>query len=82
MEKQKRFTVTDLYLACYLQINGILPELQSINGRVIFTFPATDELYKLVNAYNTGAAVSVLDYITALKNLRGQMHNVKAGVQQ
>lgn len=81
MEKQRNFTVTDLYLACYLQINGIPPEFQILHGRVIFSFPATDELYKLVNAYNSGATAPVLDYITVLKNLRAQMHNVKAGVR-
>lgn len=78
MEKVKRFTITDLYLACYLQINGILPELQSLNGRIIFSFPATDELYKLVNEYNTGAVASVVDYTAALKDLRARMHNAKA----
>ncbi len=82
METAKQFTITDLYLACYLQINGIIPELQSIRGRVVFTFPATDEVYKLANAYNTGALASVVDYAVALKNLRARMHNVKAGAQR
>ncbi len=79
MQFEKRFTITDLYLACYLQINGIIPELQSHNGRVIFSFPVTDELYKLVNGYNTGAKASVLDYTTALKTLRARMLSAKAG---
>ncbi len=79
MQFEKRFTITDLYLACFLQINGIFPDLQSLNGRVIFTFPATDELYKLVNAFNTGAKASVLDYITALKDLRARMYAIKTG---
>ena len=63
----------DIYLSSFLLICGIHPTLEVRNRTVIFTFPADDELYKLMFLYNSNTEVKVGDFVTAIKTLRGQM---------
>ena len=71
--KQKNFTTLDLYLSAFLESNGIQPNLETNNGRVVFSFPQSEELYKLISAYNSNESVPIADYIYVLKNLKGRM---------
>lgn len=68
-----RFTTLDIYLAAFLLLYGIKPDLELLNGRVIFSFPATGQLYEGVMIYNAGSEVRVTEFVTAVKMLRGQM---------
>ncbi len=47
----KVLSTLDIYLSSFLALHGIQPELKNINGRVIFSFTVSDELYRLANAY-------------------------------
>ncbi|RJQ42634.1 MAG: hypothetical protein C4538_13280 [Nitrospiraceae bacterium] len=67
------FSTLDIHLSAFLLIYGIQPILELRNGRVIFTFPATGELYKAIMLYNSNIDVHVADFVTAVKTLRGQM---------
>lgn len=79
--EQRLFTTLDIYLAGFLALNGISPRLELNNGRVVFTFPATDQLYKLTMNFNSNAPVPVADFVTTVKTLRGQMLTMKGGKQ-
>jgi len=70
---QRFFTTLDIYLSSFLSIHGIEPSLEMNNGRVIFVFPATDELYNLTLRFNSNVNVPVADFVVAIKTLRGQM---------
>lgn len=71
--EQRLFTTLDIHLASFLKLNGIPPTLQLNNGRVVFTFPATNQLYKLTMDFNSNVPVPVADFVTTVKTLRGQM---------
>ena len=71
--EQRHFTTLDIYLASFLALNKIPPMLELNNGRVVFTFPATDQLYKLTMNFNSNVTVPVADFVTMVKTLRGRM---------
>ena len=71
--EQRLFTTLDIYLAGFFALNGIPPTLELNNGRVVFTFPATDQLYKLMMDFNSNVDVPVADFVTTVKTLRGRM---------
>lgn len=71
--KKRDFGILDIYLAAFLSIHGIKPELKIANNRVTFNFPVTDELYRIMYAYNSNEPTPVADFVTSIKTLRGQM---------
>lgn len=70
---QRTLQILDIYVSAYLSLCGISPKLETNNGRVVFVFPATDDLYKLMVNYNSNVNVPVTDFVTTVKALRGQM---------
>lgn len=79
MAEIKTFQTLDLYISAYLNLCGIQPELQFTNGRVVFVFTRSDDVYRLLSNYNANASVGVADFTTVIKTLRGQMLSMKAG---
>ena len=79
MEKteKKNFTTLDIYLSAFLTLFGIHPELKLNNGKVIFSFPANEDLYKLMLNFNSNVNVPVTDFVTTVKTLRGQMLSMR-----
>lgn len=73
MEKHKDFTTLDIYLSAFLSQFGIQPSLKLNNGKVVFSFPATEDLFKLMMNFNSNVNVPVTDFVTLVKTLRGQM---------
>lgn len=71
--EKKTLNTLDLYLAAFLTLHGLQPDLQVNNGRVTFNFDITDDLYRFSNAYNSNDTIPVADFVTAVKTLRGQM---------
>ncbi len=71
--EQKNFQTMDIWLSSFLSLYGTPPKLEVINGRVIFTFPVSDDLYKLMTNYNSNVDIPVADFVTTVKTLRGQM---------
>jgi hypothetical protein len=70
---EQKISTLDLYLASFLTLCGIHATLEVKDSRVIFNFPSTDELHKLIMNYNSNVNVPVADFVTAIKTLRGQM---------
>lgn len=71
--KSKVFSTLDLYLSSFLVLRGLIPKLEINNGKVVFTFPVSDSLYKFMGEYNANINVPITDLITHIKMLRGQM---------
>lgn len=74
MKKQEKvFTTLDIYLSSFLSLFGVQPELKLNNGKVVFSFPASDDLFKLMMNFNSNVNIPVTDFVTLVKTLRGQM---------
>lgn len=73
MEKKMNFKTMDIYLSSFLSLSGQPPNLKVNHGKVIFSFPASDDLYKLMMNFNSNVSVPVTDFVTLIKTLRGQM---------
>jgi len=80
MPKAKQtFQTLDLYLAAFLSLSGTPPVLESKNTRVVFSFPANVDLYRLISNFNENVSVPVAQYAMAVKALRGQMITMREG---
>ncbi|HVN96247.1 MAG TPA: hypothetical protein VMT62_07455 [Syntrophorhabdaceae bacterium] len=77
MDENKRVGIQDIHVAAWLQARNIFPELKLVAGRVIFSFPATDEFYLLLEEYNANPLTPIADFVGVLKRLRGQMMAIK-----
>ncbi len=80
MKTQKKWNTLDIHIAAYLEYRGIPIELENLNGRVIFTAPPSDELYRLTSAYNTNDPVPIADYVGALRALKARMFAARGRV--
>jgi hypothetical protein len=78
MEKAKQtFNSLDLYLSAFLSLSGIQPELKLQEGKIIFSFPTSDDLFKVINNYNSNVNIPVADFVTTVKTLRGRMLSMR-----
>lgn len=77
MEKAKELELIDLYVAAFFMLHGSHPQLILKNGRVVFVFDTSDEVYRLMAMFNGNQEVPCLDMVTAIKTLRGQMLTLK-----
>jgi hypothetical protein len=75
--EEQRLTILDIYLAAFLSLHQVTPNLELNNGRVNFIFPSTEQVNKLITVYNRNAVVPVADFAVAIKTLRGQMFALK-----
>lgn len=71
--KQTTFQTLDIGLASFLKLNNLPITLEINNTKVVFTSPVSDDLYKLITNYNSNVSVPVLDFVTTVKVLRGQI---------
>lgn len=67
------YKTLDLYQSAFLLLCGLKPDLEMNNGKVLFSFQVTEELYKFITLYNSNIDVKVTDFVTVIKALRGQM---------
>ncbi len=77
MAETKIINLLDIYLSSFLSLHGIEPRLEAKGGKVVFTFPATDRVYGLMNLFNQNSEVGVADFATSVKTLRGKMLTAK-----
>ena len=80
MAKTKTFSTLDIYLASFLSLHDQDVILELRNGKVVFTFESKDNLYRLMNQFNSNEDVPVADYTTAIKTLRGKMLTRKESI--
>lgn len=68
------FETDDLYLTS--AITTILkkpPGFKVINGRTIFIYPVSDELYKAISQYQSGVKLNAIELTLNIKKLRAEM---------
>lgn len=75
----KVLSLLDIHLASWLSLHGIEPILENRNGKVVFLFEASDNLYRLINQFNSNEPIPIGDYVTRLKTLRGKMLSAREG---
>ena len=76
--EQKTFSTSDLYLASALSVFlNTLPELQVTGRVVVFFFPASDALFRAIEAFNKGTALNALEYSRMIKKLKGDMLSMR-----
>ncbi len=81
MAKTQVINLLDIYLSSFLSLHGVEPTLELKNGKVIFTFESTDQVYRLMNLFNSNKPVPVADFVTVVKTLRGKMLTAKESIQ-
>jgi Domain of unknown function (DUF5659) len=73
----KTLSLRDVQIAAFLAFHGIQPQLEILDGsnRVVFVFPATDDVRSIINLYNSDAPIKIplFSYMEKLKLLRSQM---------
>ena len=79
MVKNKVLSLFDIHLASWISSAWIEPLLENRNGKVLFLFEASDNLYRLINQFNSNEPVPIGDYVTKLKTLRGKMLSAREG---
>lgn len=71
---EKNFDTADGYLASAITLLlKHFPDYKLQNGKILFVFPISDDLYRAMSAYNGGAEVNVFEYAQTLKRLRAEM---------
>lgn len=69
--------IFDINLSAFLQLQGIIPQLQKEGSRVIFFFPSDKKTYELMKSYNENPSIPVLDFVRHLRQLRSQMLSLR-----
>ncbi len=70
----KEFETADLYLSSAIAILlRTQPGYRVENGRTLFVFPISDDLFAVMNAYNNGVSLSAIEYAQMIKRLRAEM---------
>jgi len=64
----------DIHPAAYLEFRGIPITIENISGRAVFTAPLSDELYRLISAYNQNDPIPIIDYVGILRSLKARMY--------
>jgi len=76
---EKILSLMDINLTAFLSLHGIDPTLENRSGKIVFLFNASDDLYRLINDFNSNRMVPVGDFVTRLKTLRGKMLAAREG---
>ena len=67
------FTSLDIYLSAFLSFHGIEPILENRQGKIVFLFENSDELYRCIDRFNNDEAVPVNSFATKVKTLKGKL---------
>lgn len=77
VKSNQQISILDLNTSAFLSMHGLEPELSMQGGRVVFNFPAGEEFYRLSSLYNDNLSVGCLDFVQAIKKMRGKMLSMK-----
>ena len=71
----KLFKTTDPYLSGAIEVitnNKIAASFEVIRGRTLAVFPQSDELYRAMNAFNSGASFPLIEYAEAVRRIKSE----------
>jgi hypothetical protein len=77
MERENKYTTSDLYLTAYLKLKGFKMVVEKNKGKATFIFERTDEIVKEVTNYlNEAGSCEPLLYANSIKNLKNLLYNL------
>jgi len=77
MERENKYTTSDLYLTAYLKLKGFKMVVEKNKGKATFIFERTDEIVKEVTNYlNESGSCEPLLYANSIKNLKNLLYNL------
>jgi hypothetical protein len=81
-ENPDRIRIQDLTgIAPWLEKAGIQVNLErEESGRVVGFVPESDEVYRLVAAYQSGPTVDLLDFLTHQRRMRGRLLDLRGDI--
>lgn len=72
--EEKKFETADLYLASAISLLlKSTPSYKVLNGKTLFIFPISDDLYRAMNSFNNGVSVNAYEYSQMIRRLRAEM---------
>lgn len=73
-EERTDFATSDLYLASAVSLLlKIFPEYELAQGKILFHFPKSPELYEAIASYSDGILLNAYEYAFRIKRLRAEM---------
>jgi hypothetical protein len=76
-EGEKVYSTLDAYQAGFLTLRGHIPNFIEQGEKIVFVFSGTDDLYRDLSDYNSGAEVEALKLAIAVKSLKSQIHSMR-----
>ena len=76
-KQEKPFRISDIYTAAYLSLSNLSYTLEKQNGKILFCFMPSPDLYKLLNSFNEGIQVNVEEFSRTIRRLRAVMLQAK-----
>ena len=77
MERENKYTTSDLYLTAYLKLKGFKMVVEKNKGKATFIFERTDEIVKEATNYlNEAGSCEPLLYANSIKNLKNLLYNL------
>jgi len=77
MEKEEKYTTSDLYLGAYLKYKGYKMSVEKQRSKAVFVFDKNEELQQEVNNYlNESGSCEPLLYTNSIKNLKNLLYNL------
>lgn len=73
-----KFQTLDIYLTAFLAYHGIQPNLEDVNGKIVFTFSGDQsKIFETIARFNANEMVPANTFATIVKSLRGRMLTLK-----
>ena len=76
-QDKKPFRISDIYTAAYLVLSNLSYTLEKQNGKILFCFMPSPDLYRLLQDFNEGIKVDVAEFAREVKRLRAIMLEAK-----
>ncbi len=72
------YRTLDVYLSAWLILQDFRPTLINEGSKIVFSFPASGNLFDAISKFNNGAMVEVARFVLTVKNLKAQVFSRKA----
>jgi hypothetical protein len=77
--EKESFITRDIYLAAYMAMKGIQPELRSERDYVFFALPVNENVTSFLNEYNSNRKMA--EFIRSVNNIKRQVYNLKDSIR-
>jgi len=75
---EKLVPIHDTYFAAFTILHKLKPQLRNINNRIAFVYPASEEFFKLAEAYyKVQDGFSLPEYVDCLKQAKTMLYQAK-----